>query len=176
MQQPAIPSTSTCRNCGAPRPSTARFCPECGARLDVEEVATPVRRFGAPPANLLLWLATAILAAAVVLLAVALWLPGIVLVFVAAIVAAAHAGRRHRRETSRALVRVRTRSRAVVETVAAQAQARREQLALRVELQRLLGERNDRLRALGEAVYREDAAGTEAARAALVELDGQVAA
>ena len=47
---------------------------------------------------------------------------------------------------------------------------------MRTELQRLVGERGERLRALGEAVYREDAAGTEQARAALRELDESIAA
>lgn len=185
MSQPAIPSTSTCRNCGGPLPPGARFCPECGTRVAAESVEelpppetgeVPIHRFGTPPPNALLWFAVAVLAVAVVLLVRGSWVAGAVLLAVAAALAAGYAGRGRGPEASRALTRVRARSRAVVETVAAQAQAQREQLALRLELQRLVGARGERLRALGEAVYREDEEGTETARAALRELDDRIVA
>ncbi|HSP71477.1 MAG TPA: zinc ribbon domain-containing protein, partial [Gaiellaceae bacterium] len=182
---PETPSTSTCRNCGNPLPPEARFCPECGGRVaapTVQEVPppetgeVPIKRFGTPPAHALVWLAGGLLALGVLLLALGSWVAGIVLLVVAAAVAALYASRVHRAQTSRALTRVRARSRAVVETVAAQAQAQREQLAVRTELQRLVGERGERLRTLGEAVYREDAEGTEQALAAVRELDEAIAA
>ena len=179
------PSASTCSNCGSPLPPDARFCPECGVRVaapTAEEVPppetgrVPVKRFGTPPRYALLWVAGLALALAVVLFVVGSWVAGIVALVAALVCAAFYASRAHGEQTSRTLTRVRARSRAVVETVAAQAQAQKEQLAVRAELQRLVGERGERLRALGEAVYREDAAGTEQARAALRELDESIAA
>lgn len=179
------PSTSTCSSCGSPLPSEARLCPECGGRVaapTVEEApppetgTVPVTRFGTPPANALLWLAVVLLALGVLLLALGSWVAGIVVLVIAAAGAAVHASRAHGERTSRALTRVRAHSRAVVETVAAQAQAQKEQLALRTELQRLVGERGEHLRALGEAVYNEDEEAAEQERAALRGLDESIAA
>jgi hypothetical protein len=76
----------------------------------------------------------------------------------------------------RRLAAVRTRSRALVETLNAQSQARRALTAIRLELERLQGERDTRLRELGAAVYADDAAGTETARAAIRALDDGIAA
>jgi hypothetical protein len=136
----------------------------------------PVRRFGTSPAGAILWLAVAVGSAAVVLLALGAWVVGLILLVVALVLGGFYVARARGPETSFALTRVRARSRAVAVAVAAQAQAQAEQLQLRRDLQRLAAERGERLRALGEAVYREDAAGTEAARAALRELDEAVAA
>lgn len=178
------PSESTCSTCGAELPPVARFCPECGSRVDApveqppppETGPVPVRRFGTPPAGAVLWLAVALLAAAVVLFALGAWIVGVILLVVALALGALYVAQARGPETSFALTRVRARSRAVAVSVAAQAQAQAEQLQLRRDLQRLAGERNQRLHELGEAVYREDEAGTEAARAALRELDEAVAA
>jgi hypothetical protein len=76
----------------------------------------------------------------------------------------------------RRLSAVRIRGRALVAQLAAESHARRELIALRHELERLHGERERRLRALGDAVYRGDARGTEDERAGIEELDGQIAA
>jgi hypothetical protein len=71
---------------------------------------------------------------------------------------------------------LRSRSRALVEQMAAETHARREVMAIRYELERLHGERERRLRALGEAVYREDTAGTDEERAAVHAIDDRIAA
>lgn len=68
------------------------------------------------------------------------------------------------------------RGRAIVESVTVQSQARRQVLAIRLELDRLAGLRDSGLRDLGTAVYADDAAGTERGRAAIRDLDEQIAA
>jgi hypothetical protein len=79
-------------------------------------------------------------------------------------------------KASRSLSALRLRSRALVEQMAAQTHARRELMAIRYELERLQGERERRIRALGEAVYREDERGTEDERTAVHQLDDRIAA
>jgi zinc ribbon protein len=74
------------------------------------------------------------------------------------------------------LSRLRSRGRATVEAISAQSRARRDLLAIRHELERLAAERGERLRELGDAVYRNDSAGTEAARATVRGLDDRIAA
>jgi hypothetical protein len=76
----------------------------------------------------------------------------------------------------RRLSALRRRGRARVETLAVRAQARRELTAIRFELEQLAAERGDRLRDLGDAVYRGDTAGTEPARAAVRGVDDRIAA
>jgi hypothetical protein len=76
----------------------------------------------------------------------------------------------------RRLAVLRTRTRALVETLSTQSQARRRVLAIRLELEQLGGGRDSALRDLGRAVYDEDTAGTEQGRAAIRELDDRIAA
>jgi hypothetical protein len=71
---------------------------------------------------------------------------------------------------------LRTRGRARLEALGVQAQARRDLMTIRLELERLAAERGERLRELGEAVYRADGAGTESARAAVRGVDDRIAA
>jgi Na+-transporting methylmalonyl-CoA/oxaloacetate decarboxylase gamma subunit len=175
---------TACSNCGAAVPAGARFCPECGSRRSdgtrVEPVPQSgteplsVRHFGTAPQNTLLWLGLALVVAALILLALAQWAVGAILLAFGAAVAAFYA--LAAAPDSRRLAAARSRGRAVVETVAAQSQARRALLALRMELQSLVGERGERLRALGQAVYDGDAAGTERERAAIRALDDRIAA
>jgi hypothetical protein len=167
---------TTCSNCSAVLPATARFCPECGARAGGDPAAPPIRTFNVAPPTLLLGLAVALIVLGVLLLALRHWWIAAVLLALGAVLAAMYAGTfSGAHGAGRRLSAFRTRGRAVVEAMNAQAQARRAQLALRLELEQLYGERSGRLRELGEAVYREDAAGTESARAAVSELDGRIA-
>ncbi|HET7043230.1 MAG TPA: zinc ribbon domain-containing protein [Gaiellaceae bacterium] len=182
-------ATSTCRTCGSTLPASARFCPECGGRVDPDprlEAApppetgqVPVRVFGSPPSTLLLAAAVAVVAAAIVLFVLGSWIGGAVALAIGAALGAAYAVGAADLRASRGTTRVaaaRARGRAVVEQVAAQAQLRRELLQRRGELERLAGERGGRLRALGEAVYAGDETGTARARASLRELDDRIAA
>jgi hypothetical protein len=167
---------TTCSNCRAVLPGTVRFCPECGARVGGAAHGPPIRTFNVAPPALLLGLAVVILLLGVVLLALQHWLIGVVLLALGAVLSAMYAGAfSGSHGAGRRVSALRTRSRAVVEAMNAQAQARRTQLALRLEVEQLYGERGGRLRELGEAVYGADAAGTEAARAAVAQLDGRIA-
>jgi hypothetical protein len=76
----------------------------------------------------------------------------------------------------RRLSSLRSRGRATLEAISVQSRARRELMTIRLELERLAAERGERLRGLGDAVYRNDAAGTESARTAVRELDDRIAA
>jgi hypothetical protein len=182
-------ATTTCRHCGGELPASARFCPECGSRVGAdpsleqaplpETDEVPVRVFGSAPPALLLGLTVAVLAAAILFLAVGSWIVGAVLLVLGAALAAAYARSGANPGASRRTTRldaVRARGRAAAEQLAARAELRRELLRLRGELERLVGRRGDRLRALGEAVYAGDEAGTSEARAAVGELDDRIAA
>src|SRR3954471_14949114 len=101
----AQPSTDPCPNCGAAIPPRARFCPECGTRLDDAEHATMVaqlppaetgpvpismqraepRWFGVTPPTMLLGLAVAILVFAVVLFVTGHWPFGLILLGLSAL-------------------------------------------------------------------------------------------
>jgi hypothetical protein len=180
-------TTTTCSTCGSELPARARFCPECGAPApgatavapvpEAETGAVPVARFSTAPTAVLLGLAGAAVVGGIVLFALGHWIAGAVLLVVAGILLAAYAAAPHEeRDTPGWLTAARGRARATFTSFSAQTQARRELLALRGEVQRLESERGGRLRALGEAVYAGDEAGTEAERAALRELDDRVAA
>jgi hypothetical protein len=71
---------------------------------------------------------------------------------------------------------LRARGRAAVEQVSVQTQGRRELLGIRAELERLGAERRRLLHELGDAVYRDDEAGTGTARAAVRAVDDRIAA
>jgi hypothetical protein len=71
---------------------------------------------------------------------------------------------------------LRLRGRALVEAFAAQSAARREVIGLRHEVERLRGRRDAWLRDLGRAVYDGDDAGSERGKAAIRDLDQEIAA
>lgn len=169
---------TTCSNCRAILPATARFCPECGFRLGIEPLgATPVRTFNVAPPSLLLGLATVAIVIGVVLLVLQHWTVAAVVLALGAVLAAMYAATLGSSTASQqGLTKLRSRGRAVLETVTAQAEARRGQLALRHELEQLYGRRGVWLRDLGLAVYADDAAGTERGKEALRKLDEQIAA
>lgn len=171
--------TTTCSNCRAILPGTARFCPECGMRIGMPSDGgqTTMRSFNVAPPSALLGLAGLLILLGVVMLALQRWTLAAVLLAIGAVVAALYAGAiGSEPATQQRLAKLRSRGRAVLETVSAQSQARRQQLALRLELEQLYGRRGAWLRDLGVAVYNDDAAGTERGRQAIRELDLEIAA
>jgi hypothetical protein len=196
-------SAASCANCGTPLPERARFCPECGLRVDAgpdettvealpqaetgpvpveHAVATP-RFFGVTPPSAVLALAAASLAAGIVLLATRHWIVGGVLVG-AAILLGIFFVSLERKLPDSAVTRVsnsaarslRAHAGYAKESVAAHSAARMELFRLRRELADLVARRAEGARVLGEAVYADDQEGTESARAQLAELDGLVRA
>jgi len=132
--------------------------------VPVTVVHAEPHRFGLTPTGSLLAVGVAAVGVAVVLLAVGSVIAGIVVLAVGMFVL----GTLWRRPVAEALagplglVRV---------TVSAQSEARRRIAGLRRELDGLEREREQRLRALGEAVYRDDDAATDPLRQELEELD-----
>ena len=189
-----------CPTCGASVSGDARFCAQCGGRLDqstkvlevpaVETGAVPVhvervepRFYGVTPSAIVLTLAAVSLTLAVVLFATGHWPVGLVLAGLTVLLALTfvEAARRRPlgsapRATADALEGFRDRAGAAAGAVATRGMAARRLLALRRERQRLERERSRLLFGLGEAVYRGDDQATERARGELEELDRVVAA
>ena len=138
---------------------------------------TSMRTFNVAPPSALLGLAGLIVLLGIVLLALQQWAVAAVVLALGAVVAAfAAASLRTTPAAQQRLAKFRSRGRAVLETLNAQAQARRGQMALRLELEQLYGRRGSWLRDLGVAVYAEDVAGTERGKRAIRELDQEIAA
>jgi hypothetical protein len=169
--------TTTCSNCRAILPASARFCPECGMRIGMPGDNASRRTYNVAPPSLLLALAGLLIGLGVVMLVLRHWTLAAVLLALGAVVAALSAGGLGAGTgAQQGLAKLRSRGRAVVETVSAQSQARRQQLALRHELEQLYGRRGAWLRDLGVAVYGGDDAGTERGKRAIRELDQEIAA
>lgn len=148
-------------------------------RIGVEAEGRPsLRTFNVPPPSALLALAGILILLGILMLGLQHWAVAAVLLAVGAALAAMYAGTLGSSSPAakQRLAKARSRGRAVVETLSAQAQARREQLALRHELEQLYGRRGSWLRDLGLAVYDGDAAGTERGKQAIRELDEEIAA
>jgi hypothetical protein len=193
---------ASCGHCGAPVPAGARFCPECGTRVgDQRDASTAVldtppsetgpvpvtvsatepRLFGVTPPMGVFALAIAALAVAVLLLATAHWLPGALTLGAAVLLLAAFAEVARRkpggavaRVSAGVLGRVRARAGYAVDALATRSRAARQLAQVRQQLVDLDADRERGLRALGEAVYRDDRKGTKRLRAELVELDARV--
>jgi len=201
----SVPKQSAnCSSCEAPLPPDARFCPACGTPVaedetvraevpPVEPTPAPVhvqeattRWFGLTPPTLVLAVALLLLVAAVVLLATANWVAGLLVLGVALLCAAAflEVGRRKPdtpavRASIGAVDTLRARAGYAAQSFAARSSARREVARRRSEQLTLAGERERALRALGEAVYRGDDGSAERARVQAlddraVELDREV--
>ena len=193
----------SCANCGSRLPKRARFCPECGVRAGagphetmIDELPTeeswpvPVARaratprfFGVAPPATVLALVTASLALAILLLATGHAIVGGALLAVAIVLALLFAGLVRRlpdtavgRVSSDTMGAIKARAGFAVEAVAAHSSVRMELYRLRRELAQLLAERVESARALGEAVYADDACASESARARMAELDGLISA
>lgn len=187
-----------CPNCGAKQAKGARFCAECGTRLEAsteilappqsESGPVPVtvtvaepRLFGVTPPILVFAFGVAALAVAILLLATGRWLAGTLSLAAALLLLAAFAEVARRkpdgalaRASAGALGAVRAQAAYAVEVLTTRSRATREIVRIRGELLHLADLRDERVRALGEAVYRVDKAGTKAIRGELSELDGRI--
>lgn len=198
-----MPAAASCPNCGSRLTRRGRFCPECGARVRVEEgdtvvqelppdetgpvpialaTATP-RFFGVTPPSAVLALGAASLALGIALLVsghvvvggallgVSLVLFVFFLRLVREVPDAAVS-----RLSSVAAEAVRARAGFAVESLAAHSGARVELFRLRRELTELTARRGELARALGEAVYADDAETSRSVREQMAELDDVIAA
>ena len=191
---------TSCKNCGVKLPAKARFCPECGSRTDaasgetaVQEVPAgetgpvPVqtlvaerRIFGVPPSTVLLVLGVGAVAVAIGLFATTRWPWGLIVLGLGLFMLTGFSSQARRlpsetsgvgRATLGALGSVRARAGAAVETVAAHGSARIELVGLRREVGRLVAERGERLRELGEAVYEGNRSATKQVKQTIQDLD-----
>jgi hypothetical protein len=170
MQDPGSPPAA-CPSCGALSHDGARFCPQCGVRLDGDgaHVAggstfhAARHTFGLAPPALVLVLAVIAFVLAVVLFALGHWIAGLVLVVLAAGLA------RFFVWTARQLPEQRVAQLAVAASNAASGHAGFARvsvsswwsagwdvLRLRTLQRRLAREQAGLIRALGEAVFRDD--------------------
>jgi hypothetical protein len=192
-----------CSVCSAKLPAKARFCPECGSRTEtssgetaVQELPTgetgPVpiqpliaerRFFGVPPSTVLLVLGAGALALAIGLFATGRWPWGLILLGLAIFLLTGFSSQARRlpdetsgvgRASLGVLGSVRARAGAAVETVAAHGSARIELAALRREVGRLVAERGERLRELGEAVYEGNRSATKQLKQGIEALDNEI--
>jgi hypothetical protein len=192
-----------CSVCGAKLPGKARFCPECGSRTDASSGETAVqelpagetgpvpiqlliaerRFFGVPPSTVLLVLGAGALALAIGLFATGRWPWGLILLGLAIFLLTGFSSQARRlpdetsgvgRVSLGVLGSVRARAGAAVETVAAHGSARIELAALRREVGRLVAERGERLRELGEAVYEGNRSATKQLKQAIEALDNEI--
>jgi hypothetical protein len=195
--------SASCANCGFRLPKSARFCPECGTRVGagesetavqelpasetgpvpVEVTAAPPRFFGVTPPATVLALAAASLGVAIALLVAGHPIVGGALLALPAVLGLLFVSLARRfpdtaavRLPARALRAVGARGGFVVETLTVHSSARLELARLRRELSRLLAQRGEAARALGEAVYADDHVATRSAREALAEVDGLISA
>lgn len=142
---------ASCANCGAKLPKRSRFCPECGTRVGESPAETAVQEV--PPDE-----------TGPVPVEYETARPRYFRVF------------RSARIFSSAWRAVRETTGYAVESVTVHASARRDLYRMRRELAELLARRSESARVLGESVYAGDEEATQAARAQLAELDGQVTA
>jgi hypothetical protein len=192
-----------CKKCSAKLPAKARFCPECGSRTDASSGETAVqelpagetrpvpiqpliaerRFFGVPPSTVLLVLGAGALAGAIGLFATGRWPWGLILLGLAIFLLTGFSSQARRlpdetsgvgRASLGVLGSVRARAGAAVETVAAHGSARIELAALRREVGRLVAERGERLRELGEAVYEANRSATKQLKQGIEALDNEI--
>jgi len=191
-------ATDSCPHCGAEIPLTARFCPECGTRLDEpadrtltvelpDESTGPVpvsmqhvetRWFGIAPPMWLLAVAGIALVLAIVLFATSHWPFGLILLGISALLLAGFLeAAKHRpgraEPTPRSGSRVRERTRSAWEEWRARSAAAAEVRRIQSALLLVESERKRALADLGAAAHAHDSRAEAAARAALGELDDQ---
>lgn len=142
---------ASCANCGAKLPKRSRFCPECGMRVGDAPGATAVQEV--PPEE-----------------------TGPVPVEYETARPRYFGVLRGARVFGPAWRTVRETTGYAVESVTVHTSARRDLYRMRRELAQLLTQRAESARILGESVYAGDEEATEAARARMAELDGQVTA
>lgn len=184
-------SDRNCPVCGERLPDDAdRFCPHCGAPLDTGTTAVdeppphetgpvPVSRvqleprfFGVTPVGALVAVGVAAVGVGIVLLVLGESLAGAVILVLGLLALLGAVDRRRRRQ---AIDAVAARAGYLGTALTVRAAGRRQLNALRRELDTLTRGRDDRLRALGEAVYEDPKAATDPLRDELAELDARIA-
>lgn len=193
-------ATDPCPHCGAQIPISARYCPECGTRLDdpanrtiavelPDESAGPVpvsfqraepRWFGIAPPTWLLAVAGLSLFFAIVLFATAHWPYGLILLGLSALLLAgfmeAARNRPRRDAVPQRGSRLRERTLSAWEEWRARSAAAAEARRLQSALLHVESERKRALADLGAAAHARDGHAEAAARAQLAELDEREAA
>lgn len=198
-----MPEASSCRVCGGDLIAGAAFCPHCGTRAEpdvtetaaipvppnetgpvpVHVAATEPHLFGVTPPLALLGLGVAALAVAVLLLALGRIVLGVVVLVAGALLLAAFLAVARRkpdsavaRASASAFDGIRGRAGFAAASVAARSSARREIGRLLRERAELDSARQQKLLALGLAVYGSDKAATVSLRGELRDLDSATAA
>jgi hypothetical protein len=183
-------SAASCSNCGEAVPEGARFCPSCGGRLDggstavippppnetgrvpVAVTRTEPHLFGVTPPLAVLVLAVAALVVGILLVVLGRGLSGGLLLVLAGLLLVLYV------VVSRpggAVDAAGERLRFAATAVGASTAARRDSTRLHNDLARLRGNREQRLRELGEAVYADDGEETARLRQELADLDEEIA-
>jgi hypothetical protein len=184
-------STASCPTCGAGVGALARFCPQCGTRIDetgrtvVQEVpphestvapAVVVRQdasfYGITPPVALLVLGVAAVAVGGLLAIQGSVLLGVVLVLLGAVVLGIFVAGERRRDVERA----RARAASAVERMSVRSGARRQLQRLQHQLEQQVRDRERWVTAFGYAVWNEDEAGTTAARAEIARFNDGIMA
>jgi zinc-ribbon domain len=194
-----------CANCGAELLERSHFCPECGTRVADQSGQTAIeeeplhedrpapidvmwserRFFGVPPSTALFGLGIGALVLGIVLVATG-HLVWALFTFAAALLALAGFVSQTRRlpaqasgvarASVQALDTVKARAGATIDTVAAHGNARIELMRLRRELGYIRDEREQKLYALGVAVYENDDDATSELKEQIGGLDEEIEA
>ena len=186
-----------CPACGAEVVADARFCGQCGTRLDSSATETAVvalpeetgpvpvevsrvepHLFGITPPTTLLVLGAAALVAGIVLLVVGETLAGAILLAAAALLLVGFAGVAARKPDSRlarGFAAALERAGLAASTLSTRSGARRRLAALQLELDDLRRARQVRLADLGAAVYGGDRRATKTVRSELERIDESIA-
>jgi hypothetical protein len=151
--------------------------------VPIQPLIAERRFFGVPPSTVLLVLGAGALAGAIGLFATGRWPWGLILLGLAIFLLTGFSSQARRlpdetsgvgRASLGVLGSVRARAGAAVETVAAHGSARIELAALRRDVGRLVAERGERLRELGEAVYEGNRSATKQLKQGIEALDNEI--